>query len=96
MEKKEKVLSIGVTDELMAFVNNWMEKQEKKEEEKEGKENGEDKQMGKECRMRVCEIVKSELEKIDGELNKNKKLTDDEWDVLVKKVDKLSEIVRWY
>ena len=97
--KKEKVVNVGMTDGLMNFLDKWMEKMEasSKEEKMEAssKEENKEEKPGVEVKKLVCEMMKSELNKIDEELN-DKKLDDSEWNQLMEKVDKISDIVKWW
>lgn len=88
--KKEKVVNVGMTDGLMNFLDKWMEKMEAA-----AKEENKEEKPGVEVKKLICEMMKGELDKIDEELN-NKKLDDSEWDQLMERVDKISDIVKWW
>lgn len=84
--KKEKVINVGITEELMGFMDKWTQKSfEEKEEEKPGLE----------VKRVIVEMAKKELEKIKKELEKDN-ITDDEWDKCFNKIDKISDVIRWY
>ena len=86
---KKKEINFGITDELKNFLNEWTEKTF------ESTENlNKEKKIGIEVKQAIVDITKTELEKVENELNKCK--DDDEWFKLIEKVDKLSDLVRWY
>ena len=86
---KKKEINFGITDELKNFLNEWTTKTF------ESAENlNRTKKIGIEVKQAVVDIAKVELEKVETELNKCK--DDDEWFKLIEKVDKLSDLVRWY
>ena len=88
--KKEKVVNVGMTDGLMNFLDKWMEKMEAS-----SKEENKEEKPGVEVKKLICEMMKGELNKIDEELN-NKKLNNSEWDQLMERVDKISDVVKWW
>ena len=86
---KKKEINFGITDELKNFLNEWTEKTF------ESAENlNKEKKIGIEVKQAIVDIAKVELEKVETELNKCK--DDAEWFKLIEKVDKLSDLVRWY
>lgn len=86
---KKKEINFGITDELKNFLNEWTEKTF------ESAENlNKEKKIGTEVKQAIVDITKVELEKVEKELNKCK--DDDEWFKLIEKIDKLSDLVRWY
>ena len=88
--KKEKTINFGITEELKNFLNEWTETtmQEAKD------LNGERKEYSKEIKVAIVEIAMRELGKIDKQLSE----IDDnqEWFRLMEKVDKISDVVRWF
>lgn len=86
--KKEKVINFGLSDQLMDYLNKALESADKQMSEKKEK-------IGDEIKYAVVEIVKGEVAKIDAVLKKDD-LDDQEWFRLVEKLDKLSDLVRWY
>lgn len=87
--RKEKVINVGITEELMAFMDKMTEKNSEESDFKKS-EN-----VGLEVKRVIAEILKKELEKMKNEFEKDN-ITDEEWDKLLKKMDKISEVVRWY
>ena len=87
--KKEKVINVGITEELMAFMDKMAEKNSEESDFKKS-EN-----VGLEVKRVIAEILKKELEKMKNEFEKDN-ITDEEWDKLLKKMDKISEVIRWY
>lgn len=86
---KKKEINFGITEELKSFLNDWTEKTF------ESAENlNKEKKIGTEVKQAIVEIAKAELEKVETELNNCK--DDHEWFKLIEKVDKLSDLVRWY
>ena len=86
---KKKEINFGITDELKNFLNDWTARTF------ESTENlNKEKKIGIEVKQAIVDIAKAELEKVETELNKCK--NDDEWFKLIEKVDKLSDLVRWY
>lgn len=86
---KKKEINFGITDELKNFLNDWTARTF------ESAENlNKEKKIGIEVKQAIVDIAKAELEKVETELNKCK--NDDEWFKLIEKVDKLSDLVRWY
>ena len=86
---KKKEINFGITDELKNFLNEWTAKTF------ESAENlNKEKKIGTEVKQAIVYIAKTELEKIELELNNCK--DDNEWFNLVEKIDKLSDLVRWY
>ena len=83
--KKEKVINVGLTDELIEFINKWMEKNDEEEPEKPALE----------VKRAIVEIVKTEVEKLKEKFNKEN-ITENEWEKCVQKLHKLSEVVQWY
>lgn len=88
--KKEKVVNVGMTDGLMNFLDKWMEKMEAA-----NKEENKEEKPGVEVKKLICEMMKCELNKIDEKLN-DKKFDDSEWNQLMERVDKISDIVKWW
>lgn len=86
--KKEKVINVGVTDEIMEFMEKWTAKSFEENEKKEEKP-------GLEVKRVIVEILKKELGKIKEAFEKEN-ITDEEWDKCVMKTQKISEIVQWY
>lgn len=86
--KKEKVINFGLSDQLMDYLNKALESADKQMSEKKEK-------IGDEIKYAVVEIVKREVAKIDAVLKKDD-LDDLEWSTLVNKLDKLSDLIRWY
>lgn len=93
--KKEKVINVGMTDELMTFLNNWTERTLN-----ETKEMTEEKRkIGIEVKLAIAGIAKNEVEKIDKELSEldyNDKDKDMKWFKAIEKLDKISDLVRWF
>lgn len=86
---KKKEINFGITDELKNFLNEWTAKTF------ESAENlNKEKKIGTEVKQAIVDIAKAELEKVELELNNCK--DDHEWFKLIEKVDKLSDLVRWY
>lgn len=86
---KKKEINFGITDELKNFLNEWTEKTF------ESAENlNKEKKIGIEVKQAIVDIAKAELGKVETELSKCK--DDSEWFKLIEKVDKLSDLVRWY
>ena len=86
---KKKEINFGITDELKNFLNDWTARTF------ESAENlNKEKKIGIEVKQAIADIAKAELEKVEMELNKCK--DDNEWFKLIEKVDKLSDLVRWY
>ena len=86
---KKKNINFGITDELKNFLNDWTERTF------ESAENlNKEKKIGIEVKQAIVDIAKAELEKVETELSKCK--DDDKWFKLIEKVDKLSDLVRWY
>lgn len=90
---KKKEINFGITDELKNFLNDWTTKTFESAE-KLNEEKNEEKNVGIEVKVAIVEIVKRELEKIEKELNKCD--DDDNWFKLIEKIDKISDIVRWW
>ena len=87
---KKKEINFGITDELKNFLNDWTERTF------ESAENlNKEKKIGVEAKEMIVEITKTELEKVETELKKDN-ITDDEWFRLIEKIDKLSDLVRWF
>ena len=86
--KKEKVINLGLSDQLMDYLNKALESADKQMSEKKEK-------IGDEIKYAVVEIVKREVAKIDAVLKKDD-LDNQEWFELVEKLDKLTDLVRWY
>lgn len=86
---KKKEINFGITEELKNFLNDWTERTF------ESAENlNKEKKIGTEAKQMIVEITKRELEKVENEL---KKCDDEhEWFKLIEKIDKLSDLVRWY
>lgn len=87
--KKEKVVSVGITEELRNFLNEWTERTMQ-----EAKEFKEEKKIGIEVKEAIVEIAKNELTKVEKEFEKNPE--DQEWFRLMEKADKISDLVRWF
>lgn len=87
--RKEKVINVGITEELMAFMDKMTEKNSEESDFKQQEK------VGLEVKRVIAEILKKELEKMKKEFEKDN-ITDEEWDKLLKKMDKISEVVRWY
>lgn len=87
--RKEKVINVGITEELMAFMDKMTEKNSEESDFKKQEK------IGLEVKRVIAEILKKELEKLKVEFEKDN-ITDEEWDKLLKKMDKISEVVRWY
>ena len=86
---KKKEINFGITDELKNFLNDWTERTF------ESAENlNKEKKIGIEVKQAIVDIAKEQLEKVETELNKCK--DDDEWFKLIEKIDKISDLVRWY
>ena len=85
---KKKEINFGITDELKNFLNDWTEKTFESVEKIDGKK------IGIEVKQAIVDIAKVELEKIETKLRKCE--NDDEWFRLIEKIDKLSDLVRWY
>lgn len=90
LTKKSKEVNFGITEELKNFLNDWTDRTLNK-----SLEITEGKKIGIEVKEAIVEIAKRELEKVDGELNK-RNVKDDEWYHLIEKVDKISDLVRWF
>jgi len=87
---KKKEINFGITDELKDFLNDWTNRTF------ESAENlNKEKKIGIEAKQMIVEITKRELEKVDTELHKDN-ITNDEWFRLMDKIDKLSDLVRWF
>ena len=87
---KKKEINFGITDELKNYLNDWTERTF------ESAENlNKEKKIGVEAKEMIVEITKTELEKVETELKKDN-ITDDEWFRLIEKIDKLSDLVRWF
>ena len=87
---KKKEINFGITDELKNFLNDWTNRTF------ESAENlNKEKKIGTDAKQMIVEITKRELEKVDTELHKDN-ITDDEWYKLMNKIDKLSDLVRWF
>lgn len=84
-EKKQKEITVGMTEELMGFLDKWMEKEIDNKPEKPGLE----------VKRVIVEMAKEELEKIKSRM-KRINIMDDEWDKLIDKMHKISELVQWY
>ena len=84
-EKKQKEITVGMTEELMGFLDKWMEKEIDNKPEKPGLE----------VKRVIVEIAKEELEQIKSKM-KRVNIMDDEWDKLIAKMQKISELVQWY
>ena len=87
--RKEKVINVGITEELMAFMDKMTEKNSEESDFKKSEK------VGLEVKRVIAEILKKELEKMKKEFEKDN-ITDEEWDKLLNKMDKISEVVRWY
>ena len=87
---KKKEINFGITDELKNFLNDWTNRTF------ESAENlNKEKKIGTDAKQMIVEITKRELEKVDTELHKDN-ITNDEWFRLMDKIDKLSDLVRWF
>ena len=87
--KKEKVVSVGITEELRNFLNEWTERTMQ-----EAKEFKEEKKIGIEVKEAIVEIAKNELTKVEKEFEENPE--DQKWFRLMEKADKISDLVRWF
>lgn len=85
-EVKKKEVKVGITEELKDFLNAWMEK---------ATEEKEEKNYSNDIKIAIVNIAERELSKIDEELDKGK-LEDDKWFRLIDKVEKISDLVRWF
>lgn len=83
--KKEKVINVGITEELTDFINKWAERTSEEKPEKPALE----------VKRAIVEVVKKEVEKLKEKFNKEN-ITETEWEKCVQKLHKLSEVVQWY
>lgn len=88
-KKKEYTVNFGMTEEVRNYLKDAMDRIDKQIEEKPEK-------IGNEARRIIVDIVKREISKIDEELAENDKMPNDKWFKLMEKLDKLSDIVRFY
>ena len=87
-KKKEYNVNFGMSEELMNYMNNAMDRMEKQMENKPEK-------IGNEVKQMVVDIVKREMTKIDETLSSDGKITDDKWFKQIEKLDKLADLIRW-
>ena len=88
-KKKEYTVNFGMTEEVSNYLKSMMDKVDKEI-------NSKPEKIGNEARRIIVDIVKREISKIDEELAENDKMTNDKWFKLMEKLDKLSDIVRFY
>lgn len=88
-KKKEYNVNFGMSEELVNYLNSCMDRMEKTMEEKPEK-------IGNEVKQMVVDIVKREMTKIDETLTSDKKMTDDKWEIQIKKLETLASLIRWY
>ena len=88
-KKNEYTVNLGLTEEVRNYLKDAMDRIDKQIEEKPEK-------IGNEARRIIVDIVKREISKIDEELAENDKMPNDKWFKLMEKLDKLSDIVRFY
>ena len=86
--KKEKTINVGLSTELMDYFNKMLDIAVENSKEEKGK-------LGNEVKVTVVEIVKREIEKIDKLLKKDD-LDKDEWFDAIEKIDKLTDLIRWF
>lgn len=89
-EKKTKEINVGMTDELMDFLNKWMEKATD-----ENKNKSESEQLGIEVKRAVAKMAMEQLEKLQKELDKIS-VTDAKWSEIIERIDRISDIVLFY
>jgi len=82
--KKEKVINVGITEELINFIKEQTTIQREEKEDKPGRE----------VKEQICKLVSKEVDKIEielrGETDYGKKLD------LIGLLDKLADIVRYW
>ena len=92
METKKKEVTVGVSEDMMNLITNWMNKAIELNEEY---KNEKEKKIGDEVKRAIAGIALKELEKIKEEFG-NDNLEDAEWFKLVEKLDKISDLIKWY
>ena len=88
-KKKEYTVNFGLTEEVKNYLEKAMDRIDKEMEEKPEK-------LGNDVKKIVVDIVKREITKIDDVLVGSEKITDKEWFNLMEKLDKLTDLVRFF